>query len=179
MMIQNTEELREYVLKLAADNENNPRTIVEYMLALLKRLEQASNIVVPTFQDIADLLRDAYTGDQAEYSKDWEKLPKYTTEMNSDAYHKEIRSHEWQVRNLKLHIVELEKMRLRGQLDPKRIANPQYSVKMFKDFYWMNFTAKDYMGAYAEHLSIYEPGDWLMLSDLIEEGPGYQDDLYG
>jgi ethanolamine utilization protein EutA (predicted chaperonin) len=61
MMIQNTEELREYVLKLAADNENNPRTIVEYMLALLKRLEQASNIVVPTFQDIADLLRDAYT----------------------------------------------------------------------------------------------------------------------
>jgi hypothetical protein len=87
---------------------------------------------------------------------------------------------------IQLHIVELEKMRLRGQLDPKRIANPQYSVKMFKDFYWMNFTAKDYMGAYAEHLSIYEPGeeqyeqcDWLMLSDLIEEGPGYQDDLYG
>jgi hypothetical protein len=50
----------------------------------------------------------------------------------------------------------------------------------------MNFTVKDYMVAYAEHLEIYEPGEvhyeeceWLMLSDFIQNGPGYQDDLYG
>ncbi len=184
-MIANSKELQQYILQQIEENEANPRTLMEYLLALLKRLEQAKD-AAPTFQDIADFIRDAFTGEQAEYSKEWKKLPEYIAEVNSEAYYAERQSHEWQVRNLKLHLVKLEKMRLQGYLTPSRLAKPGYNVKLFKDFYWTNLDVKSYLGSYAEYLGEIGPDDeeftecdWLMFTWIIDEGPGYQDDLYG
>jgi hypothetical protein len=110
MHVNNPIDLHRYVNQLVADNAGSKRNLEEYLLALLKQI-QAARDKQPTYQDIANFLRDSYTGEPAKYSKDWSKLPVLLNEANTDAYYKEVESYEYVERQLKIYIDDLHYIR--------------------------------------------------------------------
>jgi hypothetical protein len=110
MSVSNPLELHQYVDQLVKEQAGNKRNLEEYLLALLKQIQVARD-KQPTYQDIANFLRDSYTGEPAKYSKDWAKLPVLRNEANTDAYFKEVESYEYVERHLKIYIDDLHYIR--------------------------------------------------------------------
>jgi hypothetical protein len=108
--VNSPSDLKQYVNEIVSENTANKRNLEDYLLALLKQI-QAAQDKQPSYQDLANFLRNSYTGEVAQYTKGWEKLPVLLSAPNTDASHKEMESYDYTERMLKIYIADLHYIR--------------------------------------------------------------------